>query len=68
MDPHVFMQIFLPSLIFYSVFSINYHTIMRLFWQAFFLAVPGNIVTTHLRLGVLLNAVLTSLPFVYVIP
>ncbi|MES1918120.1 Sodium/hydrogen exchanger 10 [Bonamia ostreae] len=58
LNPMIFMQIFLPNLIFYSVFSTNHHTLMRVKWHALVLAIPG----------VLINTLLTSIICSYILP
>lgn len=45
MDPHLFLLIFLPALIFESAFSVNFHIIKREASQALTLAGPGVIIS-----------------------
>jgi len=52
MDPHLFLIIFIPPLLFESAFAINYHTFRRSLFQSVFLAIPGMVV------GALITAVL----------
>jgi len=40
-NPHLFLQVFIPALIFDSAFSVNFHIIMREFGKALLLAGPG---------------------------
>ena len=40
-DPHLFLLIFIPALIFGSAFTINFHTFKRTAWQVLLLAGPG---------------------------
>ena len=47
-DPHLLLGAFIPSLIFESAFSVNYHTISREFVQALLLAGPGVLINTSL--------------------
>ncbi|GAB5369028.1 hypothetical protein AAMO2058_001370100 [Amorphochlora amoebiformis] len=45
MDPHLFLLVFLPSLIFESAFSVNFHIIKREATQALVLAGPGVVIS-----------------------
>jgi len=45
MDPHLFLLIFLPPLLFESGLNINVHVFSRLSGQAFLLAGPGVLIT-----------------------
>jgi len=44
-DPHLFLLVFLPGLIFESAFSVSFHIIKREFAQAFVLAGPGVVIS-----------------------
>lgn len=52
-DPHVILFVFLPTLIFESAFSVDFHVFRKSFWQILALAVPGMV------LGTLLTAAVT---------
>eukprot|EP00055_Hartaetosiga_balthica_P008823 m.33954 g.33954 ORF g.33954 m.33954 type:complete len:1076 (+) comp6488_c0_seq1:200-3427(+) len=56
-DPHLFLQIFLPLLIFESAFSMKWHVFKQLLPQMLLLAVVGVVIATSL----------TALTLVYVI-
>lgn len=45
-DPHLFLFVFLPTLIFESAYSLEVHLFKRIFPQIAILAVPGLIVST----------------------
>jgi NhaP-type Na+/H+ or K+/H+ antiporter len=45
MDPHLFLLVFLPALIFESAFSVNFHIIKREATQALVLAGPGVVIS-----------------------
>ena len=47
-DPHLFLFVFLPTLIFESAYSLEVHLFKRIFSQIATLAVPGLIVSTIL--------------------
>jgi len=57
-DPHIILVLFLPTLIFESAFSIDFHVFRKSFWQIFALAVPG----------MALGTVLTAIVGVYIFP
>ncbi|NQY94758.1 MAG: cation:proton antiporter, partial [Campylobacteraceae bacterium] len=45
-DPHLFLFVFLPTLIFESAYSLEVHLFKRIFSQIATLAIPGLIVST----------------------
>ena len=47
-DPHLFLIIFIPALIFGSAFTINFHTFRRVTGQVLLLAGPGVLIGTGL--------------------
>ncbi|KAA0164453.1 hypothetical protein FNF31_02377 [Cafeteria roenbergensis] len=51
-DPHTILVVFLPTLIFESAFSVDFHIFRRSFWQLFILAVPGMAIGTGLTAAV----------------
>jgi NhaP-type Na+/H+ or K+/H+ antiporter len=57
-DPHLFMYVFLPPLLFAEAMNMNMFMAKRCFWQCFIMAVPG----------VLLGALLTGCCAKYVLP
>lgn len=48
LDPHMFLILFIPPLIFESAFSVNFHTFERVFGQGLVLAGPGVLVASVL--------------------
>lgn len=55
-DPHTLLFLFLPTLIFESAFSLDYHIFRKSFTQMLTLAVPGLAVSTLLTAAVTVTA------------
>eukprot|EP00656_Telonema_subtile_P018947 TRINITY_DN20294_c0_g1_i2.p1 TRINITY_DN20294_c0_g1~~TRINITY_DN20294_c0_g1_i2.p1 ORF type:complete len:468 (+),score=127.53 TRINITY_DN20294_c0_g1_i2:38-1441(+) len=44
-NPHVFLQVFIPALLFESGWAMNMHTFKRVIWQCLWLAVVGVVIS-----------------------